>query len=101
MAQAVETTTILNAQPFWMFPEMDTLWCFQTGELGQTNTQTDRQTDKQTDATKRIISPASRSIKINCLQSPFVFPKKISRLESYKNSYSYNFEAYIALNICA
>ena len=27
-----------------------------------TNTQTDRQTDKQTDDTKRIISPASRSI---------------------------------------
>ena len=32
----------------------------QTGELGQT----DKQTDKHTDATKRIISPASRSIKI-------------------------------------
>ncbi len=59
MAQPIETTTILNAQPFWMLLEMNT----QTGELGQTHKQTDRQTDKQTDATKHIISPASRSIK--------------------------------------
>ncbi len=27
-AQPVETTTILNAQPFWMPLEMNTLWCF-------------------------------------------------------------------------
>ncbi len=46
MAQPVETATILNAQPFWMLLEMY------------------KQTDRRTDATKRIISPASRSIKI-------------------------------------
>ena len=46
MVQPVETTTILNAQPFWMLLEMNT------------------STDGQTDATKRIISPASRFIKI-------------------------------------
>ncbi len=38
----------------------------QTGEHKQTNKQTDRQTDGWTDATKRIISPASQSIIINC-----------------------------------
>ncbi len=41
---------------------MDATKHIQTGELGQRDTQTDRQTHKQTDATKRIISPASRSI---------------------------------------
>ncbi len=30
------------------------------------NARTDKHTDKQTDATKRIISPASRSINILC-----------------------------------
>ena len=43
MTQPVETTTILNAQPFWMLFEMTRM-------------------DRRTDATKCIIFPASRSI---------------------------------------
>ena len=39
----------------------------QTGELGNTDIQTHIQTHKQTDATKRIIYPASRSIKIKVI----------------------------------
>ena len=58
MAQHVETTTNLNAQPFGMLLEHQ-----QTNR--QTNRQTDKRTDGRTDATKRIISPASRSI-ISC-----------------------------------
>ena len=55
MAQPVETTTNLNAQSIWMLLEMHALWW-------HTNTQTCKHANKQTDATKRIISPASRSI---------------------------------------
>ncbi len=57
MAQPVEMTTILKAQPFWMLLEMNTLCSFSSRRAPA-----DKQTDRQTDATKRIISPDLRSI---------------------------------------
>ena len=48
MAQPVETTTILDAQQFWNRRARKYI-----------------DTDKHTDATKRIISPASRSINMS------------------------------------
>ena len=65
MALPVETTTILNAQPFWMLLEMKNQGRRSNGSNSRawTNKQSNKQTSKQIDATKRIISPASRSIK--------------------------------------
>ena len=53
VAQPVGTTSILNAQPFWMPLEINTLWCFSECSWlvfhWQRNGRTDGQTDGQTD----------------------------------------------------
>ncbi len=45
MVQHVETTTILNAQTFWMPFAMSTLWEHQ--QTDKQNGRTDRQTDRR------------------------------------------------------
>ncbi len=41
------TTTILNAQPFWMLLEINTLWSFLASADGRTDRQTYRRTDRR------------------------------------------------------
>ena len=73
MAQPVETTTILNAQPFSIlrctfYYKGPICLAILTPESSRSKVKcfkqesTNKQTDRWTDATERIISPASRSI---------------------------------------
>ncbi len=64
--------------PFWTpnHFECSLRWTLYESSDIHSNTQTNKQTHKQTDATKRIISPASRSIKICWLSKQLLLTAK-------------------------